>query len=103
MTSRVGSWFWKRLGGQVDDDGELRPDDEDPLVIFSGTPERARRVKDQLEAHGFEVVANARVADPRGLAVDLGVSPRPSDVQLEIRSADYARATAVLDSENPSL
>ncbi len=101
MTSRVGSWFWKRLGGRVDENGERQPDDEDPVVIFTGIPERARVVRDRLESAGFTVVANARVADPRGLAVDMGVSPRPSEVQLEIRSGDLARARQVLERQSP--
>ena len=98
MTSRAGSWFWRRLGGQVDDRGLLLPDDTDPVVIFTGIPERARLVRDELEAAGCPVVANARVADPRGLAVDLGVSPRPSEVQLEIRSVDVEKAKRVLET-----
>ncbi len=99
MTS-VRAWFWKLVGGNVDADGVLRPDDDDPVVVFSGPPEEARAVKASLGAAGFSVEANARVADPRALAADLGVSARPSLVTLEVRAADVERAREVLARES---
>lgn len=97
MISRLRAWWWRRLGGNVDAEGVLRPDADDPVIVFRGIPERARPVKERLEAAGFEVTANALVADPRALAVDLGVSPRPSEVALEVRAADADRARVVVE------
>jgi hypothetical protein len=97
MTTRAGKWFSKQLGGDVDDDGTVRPGDNDPVVIFTGIPERARGVKAHLETAGFSITTNARVADPRVLAADMGVSPKPSLVNLEIRAGDFERAMLVLN------
>src|SRR4051812_17805671 len=96
MSTRLGRWFWKRLGGEVGDDGEPKPSDDDLLVVFTGIPERARFVRSRLEANGFTVRANARVADPRALAVDMGVSAKPSEVDLEVRRGDYSRAEEIV-------
>ena len=97
MTTRAGKWLWRRLGGEVGDDDQPRPHDDDLVVIFTGIPERARFVKDRLEEAGFVIVANARVADPRGFAVEMGVSAKPSEVDLEIRRGDFSQAKAILD------
>lgn len=98
MTSRVSTWFWKVLGGQVSEDGTPEPHEDDPVVIFTGPPDEARRVRQDLEGAGFTVTANARVADDRPLAVDLGTSAKPSMVSVEIRAGDLERATRHLDA-----
>lgn len=97
MISRLRAWWWRRLGGHVDAEGLLLPDEDDPVIVFRGIAERARPVKERLEAAGFEVTANALVADPRPAANQYGVSPRPSEVALEVRAADADRARVVVE------